>query len=618
MGRAVETIGGLAVLGTGTVGPLTLPLPGLLFAGGNLPSEPMERPVALRSGAAARPGERRLRLSQPEGRELAIDLPILAPEIAGGPGSFSRPAPGVVALHWPIPPESWAEIRSTPTDLVLLGNGRTLWAEGAPFVRAVADVRRELGASPLLWSPRTALPHRLPLLAYLSVDLADTTLGLWRAAEGDFLDATLGLLDPSDSRREGRCRCAGCAEAPEPSLARHALAAYGDEMRLLRAALRAGRLRELVEIRQGAEPAVAEMLRHADRLLADRLEEGTSLLGQGIRSYILRESFRRPEAARFRRRFLERYRPPPSKQVLLLVPCSKTKPYRNSRSHRRFADAAAELPRAERIHTVSVTSPLGVVPRELEDLPPARQYDIPVTGDWDESEREAVVAGVAHLIREGAYRSVVVHLDPQEYGFLAPALEGPGRAVWTRSDERSTSPEALGSLREALATALAGLPGGAAAGPLQVVREELAALAAVQFGREAASALFGPDIRLHGRPWFQRITDGAGRDLATWQETRGLFQLTVAGADRMGSAFPLRVEVDPSVTLQGDLFTAGVRWADPAIRIGDAVVLTRQGEILAVGEASLPGPFMVGLRRVRAVEVRHRRHPSRAAAPTPT
>ena len=41
MGRAVETIEGLAVLGTGTVGPLTVPLPGLLFAGGNLPSEPM-------------------------------------------------------------------------------------------------------------------------------------------------------------------------------------------------------------------------------------------------------------------------------------------------------------------------------------------------------------------------------------------------------------------------------------------------------------------------------------------------------------------------------------------------------------------------------------------------
>ncbi|MHB8351617.1 MAG: DUF5591 domain-containing protein [Thermoplasmata archaeon] len=617
MARSVEKLDGLAALGTGTFGPISIQLPGLLFARGDLPSDPPERPVALRSGSADSPGERRLLLTQHDGRELRLDLTIPAPEIAGVPGSFSRPGPGVVALHWPLPPAAWAEIRAGPsTDLILIGNGRTLWAEGEPFVRAIADIRRELGGAPLLWSPRTALPHRLALLAYLSVDLTDTTLGLWRAAEGEYLDSTLGALDVASARRERRCRCAGCFGSA-PSLALHALEAYGYEMTLLRAALRSGRLRELVEIRQGAEPAVTEMLRYADRLLADRLEEGTSLLGAGIRSYILRESFRRPEVARFRRRFLERYRPPPSKRVLLLVPCSKTKPYRNSRSHRRFAQAFAETPRSERVHVVSVTSPLGVVPREIEDLPPARHYDIPVTGEWDESEREAVVAAVSHLIRVGAYRSIVVHLDPKEYAFLRVAIPDSVSSVWTMTEDRSTSPEALGALKEAVTTAVGELthvPGG----PLQVVREELQSLAAVQFGQGAAAALFGPDIRLHGRPWSQRVTDGTGRDLATWQETRGLFHLTVAGADRMGSAYPLRVEVDPSVTLQGDLFTAGVRQADPAIRSGDAVVLTRAGTILGVGEADLPGPLMTALPRGRAVEVRHRRHAAAASPPTPT
>lgn len=618
MARAVEKLDGLAMLGTGTVGPIALPLPGLLFARGDLPSDPPERPVLLRSASVAAPaGERRLLLSQPEGRELRLDLPILAPEIAGVAGSFARPAVGVVALHGPLLPASWAELRAgPPIDLVVLGHGRSLWAEGEPFVRAIADIRRELGPAPLVWSPRTALPHRMALLAYLSVDVVDTTLGLWRAAEGEFLDSTLGTLEAAAARSERRCRCAGCTGS-SPSLALHALEAYGYEMTLLRAALRAGRLRELVEIRQGAEPALAEMLRYADRLLADRLEEGTSLLGSAVRTYVLRESFRRPEVARFRRRLLERYRPPPSKQVLLLVPCSKTKPYRNSRSHRRFAQALGEMPRWERVHTVSVTSPLGVVPRELEDLPPARHYDIPVTGEWDESEREAVVAGVAHLVRTGGYRSIVVHLDPIEYGFLRAAIPEAGSTVWTMTDHRSTSPEALGALKAAVTTAVAELahvPGG----PLQVVREELESLAAVQFGRAAATALFGPDIRLHGRPWAQRVTDGAGRDLATWQETRGLFHLTVAGADRMGAAYPLRVEVDPSVTLQGDLFTAGVAQAHPSIRIGDAVVLTRAGSILGVGEAELPGPFMDHLPRGRAVEVRHRRHAAPSREPTPT
>ena len=33
-------------------------------------------------------------------------------------------------------------------------------------------------------------------------------------------------------------------------------------------------------------------------------------------------------------------------------------------------------------HEVIVTSPLGLVPRDLEEVWPAGYYDIPVTGDW--------------------------------------------------------------------------------------------------------------------------------------------------------------------------------------------------------------------------------------------
>ena len=33
-----------------------------------------------------------------------------------------------------------------------------------------------------------------------------------------------------------------------------------------------------------------------------------------------------------------------------------------------------------------VTSPLGLVPRDLEEVWPAGHYDIPVTGDWTRDE----------------------------------------------------------------------------------------------------------------------------------------------------------------------------------------------------------------------------------------
>lgn len=109
------------------------------------------------------------------------------------------------------------------------------------------------------------------------------------------------------------------------------------------------------------------------------------------------------------------------------------------------------------------------------------------------------------------------------------------------------------------------------------------------------------------------MTDGKGKDLATWAEERGLFQLTAAGGARILPASALWVEVDPGVTLTGDLFTPGVRSADPTIAPSDAVLLVRAGSLLGVGEAVLSGALMTELPRGLAVKVRHRVRPTDSA-----
>jgi archaeosine synthase alpha-subunit len=596
----VEQLDGLALVGTVRVGPLRLATPALAESG------------ALSDGGAgltltsvpAPAGTRHLVLADGVAR-LDLELPVLAPEILGAPTAGVPVGPHAVLVHAPLgsTPESPAR-----PELVVLGNARALWNEGEPFVRALAQVRAAYGGAPVLWAPRVALPHRIPLLAYLGVDLVDSTEGLYAAARDEYLDPTLGVLDRPAARIERLCPCPACSTPAPGPLSLHTVHAYRRAVAETRAAARAGRLRELVESRLPAEPVLAEMLRYADRDLGARLEERAPVVGDGVRAYVLLESFRRPEMARFRQRLLVRYRPPPSKTVLLLVPCSRTKPYRHSRSHRRFATAWDGLRAAERVHVVSVSSPIGLVPRELEDVPPARHYDIPVTGDWLDPEREALLAGLRHLLANGAYRSVVVHLDPTEYAFLRPALDGRDTVRWSGLDDRTTSAEALRGLRAALEGALAGerpVPGG----PLAVVREELREVASVQFGRAAAQLLFEPPVRLAGRPWFQRLTDGR-TDLATLREERGLFHLTVAGARRLAASPPLSVEVDPALSLAGDLFAPGVRRADPGIRAGDSVVLLRNGTLAGVGEATLPGPLMTELGHGLAVRVRHRAPPA--------
>ncbi len=592
---------GLALLGSATLGPLPVVTPALLESR----TEGEEGPGLSLRRLPAPSGHRGFEISDAAHR-FRFELPVLSPEIAGeGTGVYST-SPEVALVHSPLRVEGAGSPPSGRPELLVLGNARALWADGLPFVRAVRELRSLYGSVPVLWAPRVALPHRVPFLTYLGVDVVDTTEARLLAAHGVYLDPTLGPRFPPPHRSERSCRCTFCASEERGALDGHAVVALRQAIVDATAAARSGRLRELVEARLVAEPALSEMLRHADRELGAQLEERTPVTATGSRNYVLLESHRRPEMVRFRSRFLERYHPPSSKTVLLLVPCSRTKPYRRSRSHRRFVSALEGMPAQGRVHVVSVSSPIGLVPRELEDVPPARHYDIPVTGDWEESERAYVRAGLAHLRSGGNYRSVVVHLDPQEYSFLASVLPPSETVTWTLGDDRTTTNEAIDALRSALARALEGETP-VAGGPLAVVREELEAVAAVQFGADAARRLFAPPVRLSGRPWFQRVTDGEN-DLATWREERGLFHLTVAGARRLWPGPPLAVEVSPGVPLTGDLFVPGVRHADEQIRIGDSVVLVQDGHLAGVGEAALPGRLMSDLGHGLAVHVRHREH----------
>jgi archaeosine synthase len=590
----IEAWQGLAVLGLARAGPFSFATPQLLESW--IPGDPVREPTSftLREDTSPSSGVRRIVVGF--GPEIwPLDLPINAPEIAG-PTPVQSIGPEVAVVHGPIPPEFRPPPTAPTPSLVILANAKSLWADGEPFVETVDTIRSLWGGSPILWAPRIALPHRIPFLAYMGVDLMDDTEGRIRDVGGARFDESLGIIS-AKAETSGTDKATFASATAIRSL-------YANALRQTQEAVREGMLRELVEARLVSEPTLGEMLRYADRILASHFEERTPVTGRDLHNYVIAESHRRPEMERFRSRLQERYRPPKSKEVLLLVPCSRTKPYRRSPSHRRLAAALDGLRPAERIHWVSVSSPIGLVPAELEDTYPARHYDIPVTGEWLENERKIVQSAFDHLVAAGSYRALVLHLDPAEYGFLSTDRPGAPPAVWTVQDGRTTSPGSLRTLREAIQQALEG-SSPVPRGPLTVVREELHEVAAFQFGRDAADRLFADPLRLHGRPWFQRLSDGQGADLATWREERGLFQLTVKGAERIHPVHCLEVEVAPDVRLSGDLFTPGVRRADPRIRSGDAVVLTRDDRVVAVGEAALPGRLMTEVARGLAVQVRH-------------
>jgi archaeosine synthase len=308
------------------------------------------------------------------------------------------------------------------------------------------------------------------------------------------------------------------------------------------------------------------------------------------------QSLHRPEIVRFRRRIRERYRKPPSARVLLLLPCSARKPYSTSRSHRRFRDAVLAGGNPSAVHEVIVTSPLGLIPRELEWFHPARDYDIPVTGDWSRDETAMVQEDLRAFLETNRYDAVIAHLGPE-----APIVQEVLPEVVLSTKDRPTSDESLASLTRILDETTEGFE--------RVSKglrfsEEMTNRATFQFGAAGQDLVEG--ARFHGRLPTVRIVRG-GTQVAM-HTARGMLSLTLAGGEILSKEDAHWVEIE-DFHPAGNVFAVGVEDAAPEIRPGDEVVVRHGGDVRAVGTARLAVPEMKDLQRGEAVHVRHVRPP---------
>src|SRR6266511_622762 len=459
-------------------------------------------------------------------------------------------------------------------DAVFLANGPEFERSPRDFVAAVQRVRDELGPGKVLAVTGLATPSNLAVLVYAGIDVVDSSrIGL-DSARGFFHTADGAL--PEDEVDRQACGCPACTAAE--GLAAHNERALFREMLLVRNHIAHGRLRELVE-------------RHLDLRGYDLVEPYTPVAGGELLAYS-RESLTRPEVVRFRRRVRDRYAKPPSARILLLLPCSARKPYSLSRSHRRFRDAILASKNPSVVHEVIVTSPLGLIPRELERFYPARAYDIPVTGDWSRDEAAVVADDLRAYVEANRYDAVVAHLAA-EMPIVRDALPD----AIPSSKERPASDESLASLTYTLNETTARherVSKGAR------FAEERGSIARFQFGEPGRALVDGATFR--GRFPDVRIIQG-GRQVAM-HTGRGMLSLTLDGGAILSKRDAYWVEIEDFLP-KGNVFAVGVVDAAREIRPGDEVVVRHAGEVRAAGTARLSWREMVDLRRGEAVHVRH-------------
>jgi archaeosine synthase len=584
----IDARGGLGRKGNWTRGERALTTPLVLFLHGGARAAPAYAEGLLVSERTEDPRF-----------QVRVGGSFFAPRPANDPDDLP-PAKGIpLALaDLEIPHEAvagdWAVV-SGESDLVaakdvsgvFLANGPEFERTPREFVSAIRAVRETLGPAKVVAVTGLATPSNLSVLVYAGIDVVDSSRMRLDSARGLFHTAD-GTVPLAEADRDA-CSCPACAASED--LGAHNDRALFREMLLVRNHLVHGRLRELVERRLANAPWNTAVVRHLDLREYDLVEPYTPVAGGEMRAYAA-ESLTRPEIVRFRRRIRERYAKPPSARVLLLLPCSARKPYSTSRSHRRFRDAILASANPSAVHEVIVTSPLGLIPRELERFYPAGAYDIPVTGDWSRDEAAMVTEDLHAFLAANRYDTVIAH-----HGAEAPIVRAAVPDAIPTSKERPTSDESLASLTQALTHATKSAP--------RVPRglrfaEEMSNIARFQFGEAGPGLVRGAGFR--GRmPDVRVIREGTQVAMHTG---RGMLSLTLAGGTILSEADAYWVDIEDFLP-KGNIFAVGVVDAAPEIRPGDEVVVRHRKDVRAVGTARLSGREMVDFRRGEAVHVRH-------------
>jgi archaeosine synthase len=471
-------------------------------------------------------------------------------------------------------------LENTVEEIISMEGAFELRRDPRNLVMSIIALRGKVGSSRLVYAPGIMDPGNLALLCYLGIDLFDSSLLIYQAASGNLTlpELTIPAKD-ADWLLSGSSR---------QDVLEFNLKTAWDELRLVRWAIEKGRLRELVETRVNSDPWAVAVLRLFDIEGYDYQEEMAPVVGGSFRCNS-KQALHRPDVQRWRNRMMERYLPPDHKEVLLLLPCSARKPYSTSKTHKAFRRVLDSVGKSHMVHEVIVTSPLGLVPRELEIFYPASQYDIPVTGHWDCFEQSMISQLLHHLLEYG-YREVICHIDE---GFVSEDLD----CIVTSTGD-PTSRDSLDQLRGKLAGICKELT------PVSRFEDRIKTMESVarfQFGEGGEMLLTGAEVS--GRHPWSRISEG-GKQLGMLSPERGMISLTLEGARKLHDAGINIVRI-AEFQLKGNLFAVGVEEADTRIRIGDEAIIVRGDEVVGVGVASMNGREMMELSRGEAVRIRH-------------
>jgi len=331
------------------------------------------------------------------------------------------------------------------------------------IIKYIVEIKTQLDNNIVIMVSGRIIPKYFPMLIYLGVDLIDTSYLLYLSAE-NFYD-TIEYLLPIYKIKYLPCSCVACkgnlknlvdtkySSEKIDLLCLHNLIVAHNYMMKIKQYLRYEDFRGFVEKSSLDDTNLISMLKILDKNYFSVIRFETPITQKIKKIKCLGpSSYNRPDFREFRQRTISNFEPEPWTKIIILLPCSAKKPYSLSKSHKLFQRVLRKFQEFADFQEIILTSPLGAIPRQLENIYPVNSYDISVTGEWDETEKE-ITSEMLHqtIIKYNKNIPIICHLGGDYLGIAEKVNSNlPHNFYFTKVDGKVTSKESLKSLESLL------------------------------------------------------------------------------------------------------------------------------------------------------------------------
>ncbi len=497
-------------------------------------------------------------------------------------------------------------ILETDCSLIILYDLSKLFNNQRKLAEKMSNLRTRLSPDIGLYLPGSVSPAFYSFLTYIGIDFFDNSIAYQVSKNGYFL--TENGVFPIDSHPT--CYCSQCSSTPK-NIFRHNEMVLKNALARVNFVLRNGTLRSIVEQDIHKNITFAATLRHLDTKFGELLRRRTPIISSTKVKCLGEESLNRPVVSEFRERVKERFRPHPSSRIIILLPCSARKPYTMSRSHIMFRNAIKKAGSSifSMLSELIITSPLSVVPRELENIYPARFYDIPVAGSWSEEEIDITSNLLSNVLSHYQEDSIIInHLHGSGYEDIIEVVREKIslEVIDTSYKAPPTSHQSLQELSEALVNTKKRFSLYQTEKIISNTKK-IQAIADFQYGPATGKRIFHGKIKLKGRyPKSPQIFRD-NKHIATMHASTGYLSLFPAYTNEISEISLNKLDFGADYVSGSNIYAPGCLKADTHILPEDEIFVMYENDVIATARAFVSGEDMNKMTSGKVAEIKKKK-----------